>query len=108
MLIHPGIHISTKEAFAGITPKQPAVSIKEIIKQPIETWRERLTNDFEETVFSMHPQLAQIKNDLYETGAVYASMTGTGSSIYGIFKTVPEIRPEPFQNTKVNVVSCEW
>lgn len=87
ILIHPGIHVSTAQAFAGITPTQPVNSVQEAILQPIETWQENVTNDFEKKVFEQHPFLHQIKNRLYETGALYASMSGSGSTIYGIYTT---------------------
>ena len=86
IVVNPGIHISTADAFAGITPALPLKSTKEIIGQPIETWQAELKNDFEETVFARHPEIAIIKTKLYEGGAVYASMSGTGSTVYGIFK----------------------
>jgi len=86
VIIDPGIHVSTAEAFreliiSGI--KMP--SLKKIIEQPVIAWKENLVNDFEEPVFRKHPVLKEIKQKLYESGAVYASMTGTGSSLYGIF-----------------------
>lgn len=84
-LVHPGIHVSTAEAFSGITPAPNKTPLKEIIQLPIEDWKHHLLNDFEQTVFSKHPQLADIKQSLYNAGAIYASMSGSGSSIYGIF-----------------------
>lgn len=97
ILIHPGIHVSTAQAFAGITPKYPVYSLQESILQPIEVWRDNVINDFEITVFKQHPLLHQIKNRLYETGAIYASMSGSGSTIYGIFKAgqLPEEKLYP-------------
>lgn len=86
VLVIPGMHISTKEAFEGIVPQQPEQSISDIIRQPVETWRNGLVNDFENTVFKKHPQLAIIKERMYSNGALYASLTGTGSVVYGIFK----------------------
>ncbi|WP_207493543.1 4-(cytidine 5'-diphospho)-2-C-methyl-D-erythritol kinase [Aridibaculum aurantiacum] len=85
VVVNPGIHVSTREAFAGLTPKQPVKSINKIIHQPIETWKDELMNDFEETIFRIHPHIQAIKEELYNKGAVYASMTGTGSTVYGIF-----------------------
>ncbi len=86
LLINPGIHISTKELFGKITPATPQQSIKEIIRQPIETWKNDLKNDFEPIVFSKYEEIKKLKEDLYKKNAVYAAMTGTGSTIYGIFK----------------------
>ncbi len=85
LLVHPGFSINTREAFAGIKPVLPEVSILEIIKRPIETWRAELKNDFEKTIFSQYPGIAKIKNDMYNAGAIYASMSGSGSSVFGIF-----------------------
>ena len=86
LLINPNIHVSTKEAFAGLVPNQPAKSIGDIVNQPIETWKDDLRNDFEATIFEQHPEVKLIKEQLYKLGAVYASMTGTGSTVYSIFK----------------------
>jgi 4-diphosphocytidyl-2-C-methyl-D-erythritol kinase len=85
VLVHPGIHISTAQAFAGITPQPPANSLTDLITQPVETWKAVISNSFEETVFRNHPVLPQIKAKLYSTGAVYASMSGSGSALYGIY-----------------------
>lgn len=85
VIIKPQIAVSTKEAFAHITPKQPEKCCRDIVAQPIETWKDSLCNDFEESVFSFHPQLGDIKSKLYTLGAVYAQMSGSGSSLFGIF-----------------------
>jgi len=91
-VINPGIHVQTTEAFSLLKPVFPSKSINEIIQQPIETWKMELKNDFEEAVFKRHPELETIKNRLYESDAVYASMTGSGSTIFGIFKKDTELR----------------
>ena len=85
LLVNPGIHINTGEAFKQI---KPAVrkKIKEIIQQPIESWKDELVNDFEKIIFKIHPSLKEIKESLYESGAIYAAMSGSGSTLYGIFK----------------------
>jgi 4-diphosphocytidyl-2-C-methyl-D-erythritol kinase len=85
VLVHPGIHISTAAAFSGIRPAVPALSVKEIIRQPINTWKDQLVNDFEPTVFRQYPEMQEIKNALYNAGAVYSSMTGSGSCVYAFF-----------------------
>jgi len=85
-IVHPDIHISTAWAFENIKPLFPAKSIKEIIQQSIESWKEKLINDFEEPVFRQYPQIKMIKDQLYNAGAVYASMSGSGSAVYGIFR----------------------
>ena len=86
IIVNPGIHISTAHAFSGITPALPTKSVKEIIQEPIETWKNELVNDFEKTVFSQHPEIGAIKKKLYDGGALFASMSGTGSTVYGIFE----------------------
>ncbi len=91
VLINPGIHINTSWAFLqlsdGFKPSDRVIkSIKEIIQQPIETWKNELTNDFEKPVFSVHPQVKEIKDELYKQGALYAALSGSGSTVYGIFK----------------------
>jgi 4-diphosphocytidyl-2-C-methyl-D-erythritol kinase len=85
VIIHPGIHVSTAQAFSRIKPAVPEKSLKQIINQPVESWRDELLNDFETTVFEDYPELTNLKQLMYSKGAVYASMTGTGSSIYGLF-----------------------
>lgn len=86
VVVKPSLAISTKEAFAHIHPQKPNVSCRDIVAQPIETWRNRLTNDFEESIFPNHPELAAIKETLYNMGVAYAQMSGSGSSLFGIFK----------------------
>ena len=90
VIVKPQVSVSTKEAFAGITPRMPEVSCREIVAMPIEQWKGLLTNDFEESVFAQYPELQDIKDKLYEAGAAYAQMSGSGSSIFGIFKTTPD------------------
>lgn len=85
VLVKPDDHISTKEAYANIHPQRPEVSIKEIIHRPINEWRGNILNDFEASVFPQHPKVADIKEKLYKLGADYASMTGSGSSVFGLF-----------------------
>jgi 4-diphosphocytidyl-2-C-methyl-D-erythritol kinase len=96
VLVKPAVAVSTKEAYANITPKKPKKCCRDVVHQPIETWKEDLVNDFEESVFKNHPQLAEIKNKLYALGAAYASMSGSGSSLYGIFKEKPTFGKEEF------------
>jgi 4-diphosphocytidyl-2-C-methyl-D-erythritol kinase len=86
IIVNPGIHISTAKAFSGVAPALPARSVKEIIQQPIDTWKNELANDFEKSVFPEYPEIESIKSRLYENGAKYASMSGSGSTVYGIFK----------------------
>lgn len=92
-LILPGIHVSTAQAFSGIIPKQPIISLKNCIASNPAAWKNEVINDFETSVFPIHPTIAQIKSDLYAQGAVYASMTGTGSTVFGLFKEKPTLTP---------------
>lgn len=89
VLVKPDIHVSTREAFSMIQPKRPAQSLLTALSAPIETWRNTVVNDFEPSVFRHHPEIAAIKMTLYDMGAVYASMTGSGSSVFGIFQHRP-------------------
>ena len=91
-IVKPQVSISTKEAFGNITPKQPERNIKEIINLPIERWKGLLSNDFETAMFKLHPEIAQIKSELYSNGAIYASMTGSGSAFYGIFNNITDAK----------------
>lgn len=85
-IYNPAIHISTKEAYAGVKPHQPTTAISEFIKTPVNQWRDTLENDFEASIFPNHPEIAQLKKEMYEAGAIYASMTGSGSTVYGVFE----------------------
>ena len=84
-LINPEIHISTKEAYNTIKPRNPEFSINKIIQLPIREWKNCLRNDFEESIIKKYPFVKEKKEELYKNGAVYASMTGSGSVLYGIF-----------------------
>jgi len=92
VIVNPGIHVSTAEAFSLLTPSSPSKSIKEVIQQPVETWKAELKNDFERPVFKAYPAIEIIKATMYESGAVYACMTGSGSTVYGIFRKGAELR----------------
>jgi 4-diphosphocytidyl-2-C-methyl-D-erythritol kinase len=84
-IICPNLSISTAQAYNSIEPKFTEVSLQKIIKMPVEKWKDLLVNDFEEVIFKQYPELLNIKNDFYARGALYASMSGSGSAIYGIF-----------------------
>ncbi len=86
VIVNPGIHVNTGWGYAQLHPHVPQKSIKEIILQPVETWKTELVNDFEEAIFKAYPEIEAIKKELYQKGAVYASMSGSGSSVYGLFK----------------------
>ncbi len=85
-VVRPDIPVSTREAFSLIKPQQPSKCCRVIVSQPIETWREQLTNDFEQSVFALHPEIGAIKDRLYSLGAVYAAMSGSGSAVFGLFR----------------------
>ena len=89
ILLNVGIHVSTKEAYSGVHLNETPRNLREIIKKDISEWKNHLYNDFEKSVFKLHPSLEQIKSDLYSKGAIYASMTGSGSTLYGVFKEAP-------------------
>jgi len=97
VLVKPEIHVPTKDAFALITPEKPEFSLKEIVKTPVSEWKNSMVNDFEKSIFAKYPAIKTIKDQLYELGAEYASMSGSGSSVYGIFIDKPEIK-NSFQN----------
>ncbi len=86
LLVNPGIHIRTANAFSQITPEVPDESIKDILQLPVSAWKGRLKNDFEKPLFKQFPEIGKIKDELYDAGALYASMSGSGSSVYGIFE----------------------
>jgi len=85
-IICPEVHISTKAAFGMITPRKPLFDLRRLPELPVEQWKGNISNDFEDPVFMQHPELLSIKQQLYEQGAVYASMSGSGSALYGIFE----------------------
>src|SRR5215831_14803492 len=91
LLVNPGIHIGTKWAFSKIQPRIPDHSVREIVQRPIETWKEELINDFEAPMMQYYPQLKSIKQNLYESGALYAGMSGSGSTFFGIFSSSKKI-----------------
>lgn len=86
VLIKPDIHVSTPEAYSGISPKKPQKSLKELIRLPLNDWKDNIINDFEESIFPNHSELKNLKDEFYESGAIYAAMSGSGSSMFGIFK----------------------
>lgn len=89
VLVYPNLAISTAEAYARIRPQQPERPLADLLAQPITNWRDTVRNDFEASLFPAYPVLASVKAQLYEAGAVYASMSGSGSTIYGIFDAPP-------------------
>lgn len=85
LLVKPNIFVSTRDAFARIRPRHPERNLRDLISQPVESWKDYMINDFEESVFPQFPAIGDIKTELYRLGAVYASMSGSGSSVYGLF-----------------------
>ena len=98
LLVKPNIHISTAEAYANVIPKTPENNLRTIILNP-QLLKEQLFNDFETPIFQQYPTLKEIKNELYKLGAIYASMSGSGSTMYGLFSDIDE--------TKINFENCE-
>lgn len=94
VVVPEGLSVSTAEAYRGIRPRYAGgedcsgLSLKEILARPVREWRETLVNDFEKTVFAVHPRLAVIKEELYRQGADYAAMSGSGSALFGLFSKV--------------------
>lgn len=89
LCIYPNIHSSTAAAFKGLSPNFPKHNLKDSLSQNIAQWKELVSNDFETPIFNQYPQLAEIKSDLYAQGALYASLSGSGSALYGIFAQEP-------------------
>ena len=97
-VVRPDIPVPTKEAFSRIRPHYPAQNCRETVMQPIDTWRDTLINDFEESVFALHPEIGDIKQRLYDIGATYAAMSGSGSALFGLFKKQPGSLSQAFPN----------
>lgn len=98
MIVKPDVFVSTREAFANIHPHHPEYPVKEVIRRPVAEWKDTLINDFEASVFPQHPVIGEIKQELYNQGAIYASMSGSGSSVFGLFApdaALPEINRKP-------------
>lgn len=93
MLFYPGLNISTAEAYAGYTPCPSGVSLRQLLRLPVSEWRGRVVNDFELNIFRKYPEVGEMKLALYEAGALYASMSGSGSAVYAIFSEEPRLSP---------------
>jgi 4-diphosphocytidyl-2-C-methyl-D-erythritol kinase len=92
IIVKPPIHVSTAEAYAGIVPRKPNASVQSILEQPIENWKRVLINDFEHNVFTKYPMIKSIKDTLYDEGARYASMSGSGAAVFGIFDKAVDLK----------------
>lgn len=95
LLVKPPFGVNTALAYSHITPKVPDTSLKEMLLLPVENWKGQICNDFEVPVFQMYPELSEIKQKLYRQGAVYASLSGSGSALFGLFNSQPETRNWP-------------
>ena len=97
-VVRPDIPVPTKEAFSRIHPHYPQKNCREVVKQPVETWKDELINDFEESVFALHPEIGEVKERLYRMGATYAAMSGSGSALFGLFRQTPELLSQEFSD----------
>ena len=95
-IVKPPVPVSTKEAFALVKPQRPAVNCREVVSQPVSTWRGLLVNDFEQSVFAQYPVIGQVKERLYDLGATYAAMSGSGSALFALFCQPVENLPQLF------------
>ena len=100
LIVKPSFGISTAEAYAGVKPAIPDMPVREAIKMPVTCWKELLLNDFEKTLFLRYPHLNEIKEELYEKGAVYASMSGSGSAMFALFP--PDVQPRECSFSKTH------
>ncbi|MEY8687531.1 4-(cytidine 5'-diphospho)-2-C-methyl-D-erythritol kinase [Bacteroides sp. AN502(2024)] len=94
IIVKPNVFVSTREAFSNIHPHRPEYPVREIIRRPVQEWKDTLINDFEASVFPQYPVIGEIKEEIYRRGAIYASMSGSGSSVFGLFApeiTLPEV-----------------
>jgi 4-diphosphocytidyl-2-C-methyl-D-erythritol kinase len=92
IIVKPEIHVSTAEAYAGVAPQSAAFPLEQVLSLPLGEWKEKLSNDFEKTVFAKYPLIEQIKEKLYHEGALYASMSGSGSAVFGIFSKPVDLK----------------
>ena len=91
VLVMPPVHVSTAEAYGGIKPAPVSRSLKELIKLPVAEWKKHIKNDFETHIFKAYPVIQEVKTALYDAGALYASMSGSGASVFGIFESLPDL-----------------
>ena len=99
VVVKPDVFVSTKEAYSMIHPEKPEVTLDKKIIAPINEWHSTISNDFEKGIFALHPELQEIKNKLYQLGAQYAAMSGSGSALFGLFTT-------PIENIEEHFVGC--
>jgi 4-diphosphocytidyl-2-C-methyl-D-erythritol kinase len=106
VLVKPEVFVSTAHAYAGVSPAIPAQSLKELIELPVEEWKDYIHNDFEKSVFRSFPEIEKVKQALYSNGAVYASMSGSGSSVFGLFREIPMGIEKQFNNSFCWIGEC--
>ncbi len=99
VVVKPDVFVSTKEAYSMVCPEKPAVTLDKKINRPIREWKDIISNDFEKGIFALHPELGSIKAKLYELGATYAAMSGSGSALFGLFA-------EPVENIDQYFIGC--
>ncbi len=102
LCVYPEIHVTTAQAYGGIIPKKASYNLRNISSLPIIEWKQHIHNDFENHIFDLQPTLRSIKKELYDMGALYASMSGSGSTIYGIFNKQIEL------TDRLNSFNCRW
>ena len=85
-MVKPKINVNTKTAYENIIPQQPKNKLTDLIKLPIKQWKDYIKNDFEEIIFTLYPEIKKIKEKMYESGAFYSSMSGSGTSVFGIYE----------------------
>jgi 4-diphosphocytidyl-2-C-methyl-D-erythritol kinase len=93
LMVNPGINVSTREAYSSCVPRKPDSDLREIYSQKVSEWKNLIINDFEGPVFRKYPEIGALKNRMEDMGAIYSSMSGSGSTVYGIFSHTPEIHP---------------
>lgn len=98
VLVKPATAVSTREAYGGIVPRPSDIDLREAVKRPVEEWRDTVKNDFEPNVFRLHPEIAAVKQTLYDMGALYAAMSGSGSTVFGIFRHEQPSAAEVFKD----------
>jgi 4-diphosphocytidyl-2-C-methyl-D-erythritol kinase len=101
VVVYPAVHSNTAMAYKGVVPVKPQKNIQSIITGEIKNWKEDLVNDFEKTIFTQHPELQNIKNTFYTKSALYASMSGSGSAVYGVFKKNIDVKDFNFPNNYI-------
>lgn len=105
LLVYPHVHSSTKEAYNGIVPQDTQNDLKFILNQPINKWHNQLKNDFEKSIFALYSEVEKVKQVLYDFGAEYACMSGSGSTLFGIFKVIPEEIHLPLEKYYIKAVN---